>query len=72
MNVIDGSYATSQYYNTVRQNQKNSAEEKKAATKKTTIQASSADNLLKKINEIDWSNVREDKKTESNRLDVSI
>lgn len=61
------------------------AEEKKAAarkentdrkngvsTKKTTIQASSADDLLKKINEIDWSNVREDKKVESSRVDVSI
>ena len=46
------------------------AEEKKAAarkedvnrrnsvsTKKTTIQASSAEDLLKKINEIDWFNV---------------
>lgn len=43
-----------------------------ASTKKITIQASSADDLLKKINEIDWSNVRDDKKTESNRLDVSI
>lgn len=61
------------------------AEEKKAAarkedvnrrnsvsTKKTTIQASSAEDLLKKINEIDWSNVRENKKAESNRFDVSI
>lgn len=44
----------------------------RVSTKKTTIQASSADDLLKKINEIDWNNVREDKKAESNRLDVSI
>lgn len=61
------------------------AEEKKAATKKenankkngvstkkTIIQASSVDDLLKKINEIDWGNVREDKKAENNKLDVSI
>ncbi len=56
------------------------AEEKKAAKKDTngrnnvskkkiTIQASSVNDLLKKINEIDWSNVKEDK---SNRIDVSI
>ncbi len=60
------------------------AEEKKAAarkdanrrngvsTKKTTIQASSADDLFKKINEIDLSNIREDKKSYCHRLDVSI
>lgn len=56
------------------------AEEKKTAKKDTnrknnvskkkiTIQASSVDDLLKKINEIDWSNVKEDK---SNKIDVSI
>lgn len=44
----------------------------RVSTKKATIQVSSADDLLKKINEIDWNNVREDKKAESNRLDVSI
>ena len=42
------------------------------STKKTTIQASSANELLKKINEIDWSNIREDKTTESNKFDISI
>lgn len=42
------------------------------AMKKTTLQASSADELFKKINEIAWNKVREDKKAESNRVDVSI
>lgn len=42
------------------------------SAKKTTIQATSVDDLVKKINEIDWNNVREDKKAESNRLNVSI
>lgn len=42
------------------------------AVKKTTIQASSVDDLFKKINDAAWSHVREDKKTESNGIDVSI
>ena len=44
----------------------------RVSAKKTTIHASSADDLLKKISEIDWNNIREDKRDESNRFDVSI
>lgn len=43
-----------------------------ATTKKTTIQASSANDLLRKIKEIDWSGIRESRNSESNRFDVSI
>ena len=42
------------------------------AMKKTTIQASSVGDLLKKISETAWSHVGEDKKSESNRVDISI
>ncbi len=49
------------------------AELEKAMDKKSvTVQGSSVDDLIKKINEMDWSNVREHKKEESNRVDVSI
>lgn len=40
--------------------------------KKTTVQASSAEELLKKISEIDWSKVNEERKEEGNRFDFSI
>lgn len=46
--------------------------EKATGKKKTSIQASSVDDLIKKIKGMDWKNVREDPKTESNRVDVSI
>lgn len=42
------------------------------STKKTTIQASSAEELFKKVNELDWSNVRKVEKAERNRFDISI
>lgn len=40
--------------------------------KKTTVQASSAEELLKKISEIDWNKVNEERKEEGNRFDFSI
>lgn len=40
--------------------------------KKTTVQASSAEELLKKMSEIDWSKVNEERKEEGNRFDFSI
>lgn len=42
------------------------------SAKKTTIQASSAEELFKKVNELDWSNVRKVEKAERNRFDISI
>ena len=45
---------------------------KSVSTKKTTIQASSAEDLFKKVNEIDWSNVKKVETDERNRFDVSI
>lgn len=60
------------------------AEEKKAdekelhsgkdhvAKKKVTIQASSLDELLKKIAEIDWSQIKEEEQIEGSRFDLSI
>lgn len=42
------------------------------STKKTTIQASSSEELFKKVNELDWSNVRKVEKAERNRFDISI
>lgn len=40
--------------------------------KKTTVQASSAEELLKKISEVDWNKVNEERKEEGNRFDFSI
>ncbi len=40
--------------------------------KKTTVQASSAEELLKKISEVDWSKVKEERKEEGSRFDFSI
>lgn len=45
---------------------------KSVSTKKTTIQASSAGDLFKKVNEIDWSNVKKVETAERKRFDVSI
>ncbi len=45
---------------------------KSVSTKKTTIQASSAGDLFKKVNEIDWSNVKKIETAERKRFDVSI
>ena len=50
----------------------NRAEEKKTATKKTTVKASSMDELIKKMNEIDWSKIKEEKKSEGDKFDFSI
>lgn len=60
------------------------AEEKKAAakkekanrdnvhTKKTTVQASSEEELIEKINEIDWSKIREERTQEGYKFDYSV
>ena len=40
--------------------------------KKTTVQASSAEELLKKMSEVDWNKVNEERKEEGNRFDFSI
>lgn len=60
------------------------AEEKKAADKKakankdnaptktTMVQASSMEELIKKINEIDWSKIKEERKTEGDKFDYSV
>lgn len=48
------------------------AEEKKAAAKKTTVTASTMDELVKKIEEVDWSKIKETEKTEGDRFDFSV
>lgn len=48
------------------------AEEKKAAAKRTTVTASSMDELIQKIKEVDWSKIKETEKTEGERFDFSI
>ena len=48
------------------------AEEKKAAAKKTTVTASSMDELIKKINEVDWSKIKETEKIEGDKFDFSV
>ncbi len=60
------------------------AEEKKAAAKKekanhenvsakkTTVQASSEEELIEKINEIDWSKIKEERKQEGDKFDYSV
>lgn len=48
------------------------AEEKKAAAKKTTVTASSMDELIKKINEVDWSKIKETEKLEGDKFDFSV
>lgn len=46
--------------------------EKKAAAKKTTVTASTMDELIRKINEVDWNKVKETEKTEGDKFDFSI
>lgn len=46
--------------------------EKDAFIKKTTVHASSEEELLKKIYEVDWSKIREERKQEGDRFDYSI
>lgn len=48
------------------------AEEKKAAAKKTTVMASSMDELVKKINEVDWNKIKETEKAEGDKFDFSV
>lgn len=48
------------------------AGEKKAAAKRTTVTASTMDELIKKINEVDWSKIKETEKTEGDRFDFSV
>lgn len=48
------------------------AEEKKEKTKRVTVHASSMEELLEKIREIDWSRIKEEEQTEGSRFDLSI
>lgn len=41
-------------------------------TKRTTVQADSLEELLEKVNAIDWSKVNREEKSEGNRFDFSI
>lgn len=48
------------------------AEEKKEKTKRVTVHASSMEELLEKIREIDWSRIKEEEQTEGSRFDLSV
>lgn len=48
------------------------AEEKKTSAKRTTVWASSMEELMKKINEVDWSKIKETEKAEGDKFDFSI
>ena len=48
------------------------AEEKKAAAKRTTVTASSMEELVQKIKEVDWNKIKETEKTEGERFDFSV
>ncbi len=63
----------------IENNREQRAEEKKAAekkenagVKKVTVQAASQEELLKKINEIDWSKVKENTQTEGVKFDYFV
>lgn len=43
-----------------------------AGTKKTTVQASSQEELIRKLRNVDWSKVREEKKQEGDRFDFTV
>lgn len=51
---------------------KEKANRNSASTKKTTVQASSEEELIEKINEIDWSKIREERKQEGYKFDYSV
>lgn len=43
-----------------------------AGTKKTTVEASSQEELIRKLRNLDWSKVKEEKKSEGNRFDFTV
>lgn len=43
-----------------------------AGTKKTTVEASSQEELIRKLRNLDWSKVKEEKKSEGDRFDFTI
>lgn len=47
-------------------------EKKEVAVKRTTIQANSEEELLKKISELDWSKISEEKSVEGMKFDITI
>lgn len=51
---------------------KEKAERNNTPTKKTTVQASTEEELFEKINEIDWSKIKEEKKQEGDKFDYLI
>ena len=51
---------------------KEKAERNNTPTKKTTVQASTEEELFEKINEIDWSKIKEERKQEGDKFDYLI
>lgn len=43
-----------------------------AETKKTTIEASSQEELIRKLRNLDWNKVKEEKKSEGNKFDFTV
>lgn len=43
-----------------------------AGTKKTTVEASSQEELIRKLRSLDWNKVKEEKKTEGNKFDFTV
>lgn len=43
-----------------------------AGTKKTTVEASSQEELIRKLRNLDWNKVKEEKKSEGNRFDFTV
>lgn len=48
------------------------SDKKGAGTKKTTVEASSQEELIRKLRNLDWNRVKEEKKSEGNRFDFTV